>query len=955
MSLEIENIDALAELEAAGWEYEPAGDDEVRLCCPAHDDKSPSAMLNLTKNLWNCKAAECGAKGDIVSLLALIARCERYVMIHTLSERYDLGNVKTIDIARVEKFHKAIWDAPLRKRLYERGITDDMIRDARIGFDRGRITIPIFDTQGRCINVRRYLPGAPGPQKMKNTRGHGDPAIYQPDQLKYDTVWVMGGEMKALVVKHLLNRSKIGAISVTAGEGAWDTAYSRMLQGKRVYLGFDVDAGGREAADKIAAMTVQYAEFVGVLHWPLDPDKYPKGDINDWVGREGAEAKDLKKLMKATEAWKPPVFDEEPEDDTPAEDATLQDISHAKMVGKRVSVKAVIQAVDDQPYLVPKVVRCHCKRDQPLCLHCPVYVEKPDERGFTELTVNQKSPAILSMVGAPKKSQRELTMEALRMPPCKVVKLRTVEHYNVEDVRLSPRLELSNQRGQDVIMPAFMLAHGSESNTPYDMEGIVHPSPRNQQALFLVDEASASEDALSSFKPANGELDSMSIFRPSAWTVEALSAKLDEIYDDLEANVTRIFDRRDLHLVIDLVYHSPLFLEWDGRTVKGWAEALILGDSSQGKTEATSLLMDHYRLGERVSCKNASVAGLVGGLQQSGTRWFVTWGKIPQHDRRLVILEELKGASEEVLSKLTDMRSTGIVEVQKIQQRKSFARTRLIMISNPRSNRPMNAFGFGVEAIKELIGGPEDIRRFDLAILLSNTQISVDRMTEIQRLRPQVDHAFTSDVCHRLVLWGWTRRGKQVKISDHVSALILERAAELCSKFNEGIVPLVDRGSMRHKIARLAAALAVRTFSTDKGRKNLVVRDCHVEYVVQFLDRLYSDPVFGYLDFSKAADAAKELRDPDAIRRHIITNVKYPADFVEALLYTSDISVTDICDWCELDKDEAHALISFFVRKRAFERRRRNYIKTSRFIEFLKKLQGEGLPENADADNKEEY
>ena len=71
-------------------------------------------------------------------------------------------------------------------------------------------------------------------------------------------------------------------------------------------------------------------------------------------------------------------------------------------------------------------------------------------------------------------------------------------------------------------------------------------------------------------------------------------------------------------------------------------------------------LMDHYKLGARHECKNATSAGLLGGLQQLGSRWFVSWGIIPMHDKRLVVLEEIKGTPIEVLAKLTDMRSSGI-------------------------------------------------------------------------------------------------------------------------------------------------------------------------------------------------------------------------------------------------------------------------------------------------------
>ena len=70
--------------------------------------------------------------------------------------------------------------------------------------------------------------------------------------------------------------------------------------------------------------------------------------------------------------------------------------------------------------------------------------------------------------------------------------------------------------------------------------------------------------------------------------------------------------------------------------------------------------MKHYQLGEFVTGENTSFAGLIGGMQQNQKRWFVSWGKIPLNDRRLVILDEASGLSKRDISNMSGVRSSGI-------------------------------------------------------------------------------------------------------------------------------------------------------------------------------------------------------------------------------------------------------------------------------------------------------
>jgi hypothetical protein len=160
-------------------------------------------------------------------------------------------------------------------------------------------------------------------------------------------------------------------------------------------------------------------------------------------------------------------------------------------------------------------------------------------------------------------------------------------------------------------------------------------------------------------------------------------------------------------------------------------------------------------------------------------------------------------------------------------------------------------------------------------------------------------------------------------------------------------IPIVDRGGIRYKLARLAAALAVRTFSHgyiqsgdaagQPDYQTVLVRTCHVEYVVGFLNKLYTAKSFGYDKFSKAVREQSQLTGADAITVRLI-NLPYPKDFAEFLLRNNTFDMRDICDWLKIDRPEATLLISDLVRSHAIVRDGTYYRKTPPFILLLQDL-----------------
>jgi len=243
----------------------------------------------------------------------------------------------------------------------------------------------------------------------------------------------------------------------------------------------------------------------------------------------------------------------------------------------------------------------------------------------------------------------------------------------------------------------------------------------------------------------------------------------------------------------------------------------------------------------------------------------------------------------------------------------------------------------------ELIGGLEDVRRFDMALVISSLQINSKEINKLNRHRPKKEHVYTNALCQKCILWAWTRTANQIIIDDETIQVCLDKAIHLCDRYTEA-VPLIDQGTIRYKLARLAIALAARTFSERDGC--IVVLPCHIEFIAKWLDEQYSKKEFGYQDLTRSVNFQRKLVDPEGIKKSI-TGIKHPIDFVQHLLHTEEITLNDICDWCDIDRDNGQKILSLFVRKHALQRSKLWYEKTSPFITLLKQMQITGIPKEA--------
>ena len=839
----------------------------------------------------------------------------------------------------IERFHEKLWSHDtLLAELAHRCVDKELILEFRLGLEHNRISIPVTDEAGRYILRRLYSPGAEKDKIINLSAKRGEfkksqSILFPIEQLQYDKILLVGGEIKAIAATKILNPHGIGVITSTEGESTWNNNLNSYFAGKTVYVCLDIDETGELGTAKRCQSLNGIVEWIGSIVLPLDKEKYPKGDINDFI-REGG---DLLKLISEAVEWE---FNAvvEIDDDEEALQVTLEEAVGAGVAGKKLEFTAVVSSVDLRPYSIPKKLEVKCQRGQDICSLCNIYNNCQEHDQV--VTIHPERLEVMEMVGEELRHQSRVLKKAIGIPDkCLECTFEPLEYYKIEDTRISQELDITSRSAERTMQIAYCIGESNlEMNESYTMSGRMYPHPKNQQASLLISEYKETEDALGTYKPVN--IEKLDIFKPKEWCVEGIEEKLNDIYTDLSANVTYIYDRLPLHLAVDLSYHSPLHIPLSNRYINGWVEVLAIGDSAQGKSKTSERLMEHYGLGERVICKGATTAGLLGGVSPQGNkRFFVVWGKIPTNDRRLVILEELKGANENVIASLTDMRSSGRAVVTKIEARSAWARTRIIAISNTRSGDTIDSYNFGVDVIKELIGSQEDIRRFDMCLLVDRNEVDADKVSELEKSPPKVDHIYTSELSRELVLWAWTIPEDNI-VFEH-SATLFDVAKELCMDYVDDI-PIVDRFSMKEKLAKLSAALALRTCSRDGT--GLVIRDCHIHFIAKYLRQLYNSEAFGYDRYSKIRKEADTIVNPNLVIQKIKTKIKHPEDFVAHCLTTEEINLVWTQELLGIDQETARSLISFLRRQRAIKPisgRNGIYKKTTSYTALLK-----GLTEN---------
>ena len=604
----------------------------------------------------------------------------------------------------------------------------------------------------------------------------------------------------------------------------------------------------------------------------------------------------------------------------------LADTSKASLSGKHLTTQVMVTGKASVPFVIPRRVGFSCENVPPSA-RCSLCSFAESRSG--DLVIDAKSRSILEILGKADSTVAKCLRKCAGV--CEDCRIQVLATQNVEELRVSPNVSTFIPNSEYVSRECYYLGHGLLANRPYELSCYCYPSPSDQRAVLVADKAEPLRDQIEQFD-FDSVKDSLEIFRAKPEVV------FQQVYDDFSSNVHRIVGRYALQVAFDLCFHSVIAFSFQNVLLrKGWVEAFILGDSGQGKTEMSLCLLNHYGLGDRVQGEGSSTAGLIGGLERLGDRWILVWGRIPQMDRRLLIIDEFSGVSEEDIAKMSDIRSTGIAEITKIRTERASARTRLVLMSNTRDGRPLGAYNTGVEAIRSVFSHAEDVRRLEFAMCVATGEVTIDKLNKEPDI---VEPRFTSDACRGLILWAWSRTPEDVRFAEGVEDLILKEAVSLSERYSTSI-PLVEPADIRLKLARLSVSCACRCFSSDEEGK-VIVKAEHVNFVVNFLRSCYDSPYMAYNDYSERADRESVFSDDGEFGRavdelHKLPNWREAVDILGRI--GNPFRMYEVQEQLGLDSWDAKEIIHFLSRYQMIKTLPAGFQKQAKLNTFLRSLE----------------
>ncbi len=267
-------------------------------------DRNPSASVNLITGAWQCHG--CGAHGgpyDAAIAAGHTPRAAIDLMIrHGLIERRaklfparaltitanhrptpvrhpaaEATPALTVTERDIERWQTALSRRPalIARLCSQRGWRYETMRTLQLGYDRGRVTIPIRNAHGTLRGLQRYQPEHTSRPKMLALRGSRHGLIPHPNTEPSQRIVLVEGPPDMIAARS----NGLPAIAVP-GDHAWKPRWARLLAGRHVTIIMDADDAGRDAAQRIWH---DLHDLANTHIIDLAPDRDDGYDLTDWL------------------------------------------------------------------------------------------------------------------------------------------------------------------------------------------------------------------------------------------------------------------------------------------------------------------------------------------------------------------------------------------------------------------------------------------------------------------------------------------------------------------------------------------------------------------------------------------------------------------------------------------------------------------------------------------------
>jgi len=379
-------------------------------------------------------------------------------------------------------------------------------------------------------------------------------------------------------------------------------------------------------------------------------------------------------------------------------------------------------------------------------------------------------------------------------------------------------------------------------------------------------------------------------------SLQKIDAHVKEMVDDLVENHIRIYGRDHQVISTLLTVFSALQLDFDGKTIRGWLDTLLFGESQTGKSITATSILSMIKRGGYISGEGLSHVGLQGGIDKQGNSNVIRPGIFSIHDGELVIVDEMQGISKEEFGKLSDVRMSGVARIQKVKSFRAPARCRKIWTANP---RPLESGSltvkfsndtFPINLVRKLIVTYEDMTRFDIIVGYKQSDFSLRK----QQASTPRKNIYTPEIMSKMVNHVWSRSIHNYKFLPETVNACFDISEYLIENYTSDF-PMILGAGQPDKMARLAAAAAglfnLTAGETIEDYNNIVVYPEHVEWVSNWLQKVFKEDDLQYHAYAQAHNNSikKSREDRKNIEKFIKKLPEYH-ELIYALVNTMTIN-----------------------------------------------------------------
>lgn len=853
-------------------------------------EQVPSSSINLDMRVFHCFTCDRTYKEIEFAQMVLNKDKESIIREYTTKEE-----LKNDTLNWEENQHKFLLEnKDVLDKLYNLKINQETISELKLGYIANSLATPVFKN-GELINIARYninkTPNKPKNEYNKNANS-GDIIPFDIWKNDFRNTIICEGEKDMIVARS----QGFNAITLTGGaQSNLQKDYLSYFKGRNVYICYDNDDVGRLGALK------RYKELKDICNVYITNISsicvINKEDVTDFFVKYNKNPDDFKFIL---ENYSSKPTKEQLEDVKTKYELKVSKIEdNIRQSAFRKNNKSVLQIVATctETYAVPEYAIFKPKDNLDFGEEIPEtkswYLSSTHEN-FLELiegTVKTKDiPDILaSLVGLGSKWNKYYNVD--------MGLLQTIYKVTVADVALE-----NDDKASEFIIDMYSKTPLDIGNT-YEITYKLYPHPKQGRRIIAI--ANDIKETNYDFDTSNEEYTkSLDVFK----TTSTIENKINELYESAKCHIAPYLNK-DIWFAMDLVFNSPLDIVYN-KPIRGALDIFVLGDTRTGKSETSKALKQLYDFGEIVPLKTATVASLIGGTDDKIKK--TKLGVIPRFHKELIIMEEFSGAPMDFIKTLTEIRSSNMVKIYRVAgDVQTPCKLRMITISNPISENgnlmTLSAYPNGVEPINELIKSPEDIARYDAFILFPRVEkLSNPFGTKLNNeLKIEGKHYQTKSK------WIKALTQDDVIISDDVGSYIFEKGIELNNIFECSFT--VFGSETDKKIARMSASLACMLCST-LDYKHIIVTKEHVDYIVNFLKRIYDNNIFRLREFANEEKSYNIVVDTDTKELEKI----YPKNvtFIDFLANTSKVNRNELMTVSGLGKDDFSKIFNLLVSRR---------------------------------------